>query len=80
MFTIFPMTRWRKRIGEKGAEKLLTETLAIAHKLGLLRSRDCERVIVDTTVQEKNITHAARFEADQQSSGELGEARKSAGA
>lgn len=51
------LTRWRKRIGEKGAEKLLTETLATAHKLGLLRKRDCSRVIVDTTVQEKNITH-----------------------
>jgi len=50
------MTNWRKRIGEKGAEKLLTETLATAHKLGLLRKNDCQRVIVDTTVQEKNVT------------------------
>jgi IS5 family transposase len=48
--------RWRRRIGEKGAEKLLTETLAVAHKLGLITLRDCQRVIVDTTVQEKNIT------------------------
>lgn len=50
------LTRWRKRLGEDGAEKLLTETLAVAHKLGLITLRECERVIVDTTVQEKNIT------------------------
>jgi IS5 family transposase len=50
------LTRWRKRLGEEGAEKLLTETLAVAHKLGLITLRSCERVIVDTTVQEKNIT------------------------
>lgn len=50
------LTRWRKRLGEDGAEKLLTETLAVAHKLGLITLRSCERVIVDTTVQEKNIT------------------------
>lgn len=51
------LTRWRKRLGEVGAEKLLTETLAVAHKLGLITLRQCERVIVDTTVQEKNITY-----------------------
>lgn len=50
------LTRWRKRLGEDGAEKLLSETLAIAHELKLLKSKHCERVIVDTTVQEKNIT------------------------
>ena len=44
-------------MGEDGAEKLLTETLAVAHKLGLITLRSCERVIVDTTVQEKNITY-----------------------
>lgn len=50
------LTRWRKRLGDDGAEKLLTETLAVAHKLGLITLNDCKRVIVDTTVQEKNIT------------------------
>lgn len=50
------LTRWRKRLGGSGAEKLLTETLAVAHKLGLITLRQCEKVIVDTTVQEKNIT------------------------
>jgi len=51
------LTRWHKRLGEKGAEKLLKETLAVAHKLNLIKARSCERVIVDTTVQEKNISH-----------------------
>ena len=50
------LTRFRKRLGEDGAEKLFQGTLQTAHKLGLLRAKDCERVIVDTTVQEKNIT------------------------
>lgn len=51
------LTRWRKRIGEKGAEKLLQESLSLANKLSLLKVKDCEKVIVDTTVQEKNITY-----------------------
>lgn len=50
------MTRWRKRIGEEGAEKMLAATLDLAHDFGFLRNIDCEQVIVDTTVQEKNIT------------------------
>ncbi len=31
------LTRWRKRLSEQGAEKLLQETLAVAHKLGLIK-------------------------------------------
>jgi len=49
------MTRWRKRLGEKGAEKLLSETLRAAHERGLLKKAHLGQVIVDTTVQEKNI-------------------------
>lgn len=51
------LTRWRKRFGEEGAEKLLQETLATAHKAGLLRGADVTSVYVDTTIQEKNITY-----------------------
>lgn len=49
-------TRFRKRLDEDGARKLFQGTLQTAHELGLLRAQDCERVIVDTTVQPKNIT------------------------
>ncbi len=50
------MTRWRKRIGEEVCGKLLSEPLRIAHSLKLLKTSHLESVIVDTTVQEKNIT------------------------
>jgi IS5 family transposase len=49
------LVRWRKRIGEKGAEKLLRETVETAKRKGLLTSLDVSRVVVDTTVQEKAI-------------------------
>jgi len=49
------MTRWRKRVGEAGAEKILAATLHLAHEFGFLKGQECERVIADTTVQEKNI-------------------------
>jgi transposase, IS5 family len=54
------MTKWRKRIGEKGAELLLKETLAAGLRLSIIKARQLERVNVDTTVQEKHI----RFPTD----------------
>jgi IS5 family transposase len=50
------MTRWRKRVGSKGFEDLLSETLKTAETVGELKDKDFSRVNVDTTVQEKNIT------------------------
>jgi transposase, IS5 family len=49
------LVRWRKKIGESGAEKLLQATVETAKKCGLLKSSDVSRVVVDTTVQEKAI-------------------------
>ncbi len=51
------LTRWRHRIEEVGAEELLKETLSVAQKLGLLRGSEYKQVIVDTTVQSKNICY-----------------------
>ena len=51
------MTRWRKRVGSKGFEDLLQETLRLAEVSGQLKESDYKRVNVDTTVQEKNITY-----------------------
>src|SRR2546430_6387020 len=49
------LSHWRKRLGDK-LELLLAESLRVAHEAGALRTRDLERVTVDTTVQPKNIT------------------------
>ena len=49
------LIKWRKRIREAGAEKLLTETIDTAKREGLLPKKLCYRVNVDITVQEKAI-------------------------
>lgn len=54
------MTRWRKRIGESGAEKLLQETISAGLKLKAVKKTQLKRVNIDTTVQEKDI----RFPTD----------------
>lgn len=54
------MTRWRKRIGEAGAEELLKETIEAGLKLKAVKPYQLKRVNIDTTVQEKNI----RFPTD----------------
>ena len=50
------LTHWRGRIGDK-LEKLLQESLRVAHDAGALKRSDCQRITVDTTVQPKNVTH-----------------------
>jgi IS5 family transposase len=54
------MTRWRKRIGEAGAEELLRETIEAGLKIKAVKPHQLKRVNVDTTVQEKEI----RFPTD----------------
>jgi IS5 family transposase len=49
------LSHWRKRLGSK-LDRLLAESLRVAHETGALRSRDLARVNVDTTVQPKNVT------------------------
>jgi len=51
------MSRWRKRVGAERLESLLHETIALARRDGHVSQADLERVNVDTTVQEKNITY-----------------------
>jgi IS5 family transposase len=50
------MTRWRKRIGKEGVEKILAETIATALRTETVSSKNLQTVIADTTVMEKNIT------------------------
>ena len=51
------MTHWRKRIGDKKLESLISELLRVASSVGALELESLQKVIVDTTVQPKNITH-----------------------
>jgi IS5 family transposase len=50
------MTHWRNRMGEERLQALLQESLAVATKTGAMKPGDLARVIVDTTVQPKNVT------------------------
>src|SRR3984893_8856907 len=50
------MTHWRHRMGEERLQVLLQESLAVATRTGAMKPGDLARVIVDTTVQPKNIT------------------------
>jgi transposase, IS5 family len=49
------LTRWRQRMGEDKLIALLQESLATATRTGALRPADLAKVIVDTTVQPKNV-------------------------
>jgi len=49
------MTRWRQRMGEKPIMALLQESLSVAVKTGAMKPGDTRQVIVDTTVQPKNV-------------------------
>ncbi len=49
------LSHWRKRLGDR-LERLLAESLRVAHEAGALRTRELERVTVDTTVQPKAIS------------------------
>ena len=51
------LTRFRERLGEEGAEELLKQTIEVAKRAGLLKKSALKEVIVDTTVQEKNISY-----------------------
>jgi len=50
------IVRWRKRMQEDGVEFLLQKTLECALKLKAIKVSDLDDVIIDTTVQEKNIS------------------------
>ena len=49
------MTRWRNRIKDSGAEKLLEQTIKAGLKTGILKQHQLKRLVADTTVQEKAI-------------------------
>src|ERR1700682_3873516 len=49
------MTRWRNRMGEERLQALLQESLSVATKTEAIKPSELSRVIIDTTVQPKNV-------------------------
>jgi len=49
------LTRWRQRMGEEKLLALLQESLSVAAKTNAIKPADLNRIIVDTTVQPKNV-------------------------
>lgn len=51
------LVKWRQRVGAERLAELLKETLDLAVKAKEIAPKELQQVNVDTTVQEKNITH-----------------------
>ena len=49
------LSNWRKRMGEEKVKALLQESLSVATKTGAVKPSELSQVIVDTTVQPKNV-------------------------
>jgi IS5 family transposase len=49
------LTRWRNRMGEERLQALIQESLSIAVRTEAVKPSELSRVIVDTTVQPKNV-------------------------
>jgi IS5 family transposase len=50
------LSHWRGRIGDR-LDRLLAESLRVAHGAGALKTDDLARVTIDTTVMPKNVAH-----------------------
>jgi len=50
------LTRWRNRMGEERLQALIQESLSVATRTEAIKPSELSRVIVDTTVQPKNVT------------------------
>lgn len=51
--------RFRRVLGEAGVEELLAKTIEAAVQMQAVRKSELQRVIVDTTVQEKAVAYPA---------------------
>jgi IS5 family transposase len=49
------LTRWRNRMGEERLQALLQESLSVATRTKAIKPSELSRIIVDTTVQPKNV-------------------------
>ena len=51
------LTRWRKRLGPEKLQKILAMTVSVSLNVGVIKEKDLENVIIDTTVMPKNIEY-----------------------
>ena len=51
------LVRFRRALGDEGVEELLAQTINVALTLKLIAKKELATVIVDSTVQEKAISH-----------------------
>lgn len=51
------LTKWRQRVGAEKLVEMFQETVALAVREKQVTKRELAQVNIDTTVQEKNITH-----------------------
>jgi len=73
------LTRWRNRMGEERLQALLQESLSVAVKTEAIKPSELSRVIVDTTVQPKNVmfpTDAKLLNRAREKTGAAGEAAR----
>ena len=73
------LVKWRKRVGMEKLQELLQETIALALREKQVSPRELEQVNVDTTVQEKNITHPTDSKLYHRAIVKLGQAAKQRG-
>lgn len=51
------LTRWRNRLGAQGVEKLLQQSISVALRTKTVTPTELSKVISDTTVMPKAVTH-----------------------
>lgn len=73
------LTKWRQRVGVEQLVGLLEETIALAVREKQVTKRELAQVNVDTTVQEKNITHPTDSKLYHTAIVQLGRAAKKRG-
>ena len=73
------LVKFRKLLGEDGVEELLAQTINVAVDLQLIKPQELNRVIVDSTVQEKAIAHPTDSRLLEVARAKLVEAAKGAG-
>lgn len=73
------LTKWRQRVGADKLAEMLSETVALAVREKQVTKQELAQVNVDTTVQEKNITHPTDSKLYQKAIVKLGQAAKHRG-
>lgn len=73
------LTKWRNRVGADKLAQLIEETVAVALREKHTTKQELTKINVDTTVQEKNITHPTDSKLYHKAIIKLGQAAKQRG-